>query len=63
MTKNEKEAAIVVPTPADARERLIAAGLVQPGPEPLLLSELKLETLAADASPAIEAILRGRGEK
>lgn len=63
VTKNEKEVAKIMPVPTDARERLIAAGLVQPGPKPLPLSELKLRTLARDASPAIEAIVRDREEK
>ena len=63
VTKNETEVARIVPVSADARERLIAAGLVQPRPKPLLLSELKLNSLATDASPAIEAILRDREEK
>lgn len=63
VTKNEKEVARIMPVSADAQERLIAAGLVQPGPKPLLLSELKLKSLATDASPAIEAILRDREEK
>ena len=48
MTKNEKE--VAMPVPANARERLIAAGLVQPDPEPLLLAELKLKSVAADVS-------------
>lgn len=63
VTKNQKEVARIMPVPTDARERLIAAGLVQPGPKPLLLSELKLNPLAGDASLAIAAILRDREEK
>jgi prevent-host-death family protein len=63
VTKNEKEVARIMPVPTDARDRLISAGLVQPGPKPLLLSELKLKRLTSDASPAIEAILRDREEK
>lgn len=52
-----------MPVPTDDRERLIAAGLVQPGPKPLPLSELKLKPLTADASPAIAAIVGDREEK
>src|SRR5437870_13308916 len=39
ITKNQQEVARIMPVPADARERLITAGLVQPGPKPLPLSE------------------------
>src|SRR5262245_26584594 len=63
ITKNEQEVARIMPVPADARERLMTAGLVQPGPKPLPLSELRLKPLAADASPAIGAIVRDREEK
>ncbi len=52
-----------MPASADAHERLIAAGLVQPGPKPPLLSDLKLKRLAPDASRAINAILRDRTDK
>ena len=52
-----------MPVPADAHERLIAAGLVQPGPKPRLLSELKLKPLASDASRAIDIIVRDREEE
>jgi len=62
-TKNQKEVARIMSVPADARERLIAAGLFQPGPKPLPLSQLKLKPLASDASPAIGAIVRDREEK
>jgi prevent-host-death family protein len=63
ITKNQQEVARIMPVPADARERLIAAGLVQPGPKPLPLSELRLKPLTSDASPAIAAIVRDREEK
>ena len=64
ITKNQQEVARIMPVPADARERLIAAGLVQPGPKPRLLSELKLKLkpLASDASRAIDIIVRDREE-
>ena len=52
-----------MPVPADAREHLIAAGLVQPGPKPPPLSELKLKALTSDASPAIDTIVRDREER
>ena len=65
ITKNHQEVARIMPVPADAHERLIAAGLVQPGPKPRPLSELKLKLkpLTSDASPAIGAIVRDREEK
>ena len=63
ITKNGQEVARILPASADARERLIAAGLVRPGPKPPLLSELKFKRTGTNASPAIEAILRDREEK
>jgi prevent-host-death family protein len=63
ITKNEQEVARIMPAPVDDRERLIAAGLVQPGPKPLPLSGLKLKPLMADSSPAIAAIVGDREEK
>jgi prevent-host-death family protein len=63
ITKNHQEVARIMPVPADAHERLIAAGLVQPRPKPRPLSELKLKPLASDASPAIGAIASDREEK
>jgi antitoxin (DNA-binding transcriptional repressor) of toxin-antitoxin stability system len=61
--KNQQEVARIMPVPADAHERLIVAGLVQPGPKPRPLSELDLEPLTTDASPAIGAIVRDRNER
>jgi antitoxin (DNA-binding transcriptional repressor) of toxin-antitoxin stability system len=63
ITRNQQEVARIMPVPTDAHERLIAAGLVQAGPKPRLLSELKLKPLASDASPAIDIIVRDREEK
>ena len=63
ITKNHQEVARITPVPADARERLIAVGLVHPGPKPRPLSELKFKPLTSDASPAISAIVRDREEK
>ena len=63
ITKNHQEVARIMPVPTDARERLIAAGLVQPGPKPRPLSQLKLKPLAFDASPAIGVIVRDREEE
>ena len=63
ITKNHQEVARIMPVPANAHERLLAAGLVQPGPKPRPLSELKLKALTSDASPAIGAIVRDREEK
>jgi prevent-host-death family protein len=62
ITKNNREVARITAIPTDPYERLVAAGLVRPGPKPRPLSELKLARLAADASPAIRAILRDREE-
>jgi prevent-host-death family protein len=63
ITKNQQEVARLMPVPADAHERLIAAGLVQAGPKPRLLSGLKLKPLASDASRAIDSIVGDREEK
>jgi prevent-host-death family protein len=63
ITKNQQEVARIMPVPADAHERLIAAGLIHPGPKPRLLSELKLEPLRSDASPAIDTIVRDREDE
>jgi prevent-host-death family protein len=63
ITKNQQEVARIMPVPVDAHERLIAAGLVQPGPKPRLLSELKLKPLASDASRAIDTIVRDREQE
>jgi len=63
ITKNHQEVARIMPVPADAHERLIAAGLVQPGPKPRPLSQLKLKPLSSDASAAIGVIVRDREEK
>lgn len=60
ITKNNREVARIMSVPTDPHERLVAAGLVRPGPRPRPLAELKLKPLAADASPAIGAILRDR---
>jgi prevent-host-death family protein len=63
ITKNREEVATIMPVPADTHERLIAAGLIRPGPKPARLSELKLKRVASDASPAIDAIVRDRQEQ
>jgi len=63
ITRNQQEVARIMPVPADAQERLIAAGLIQPGPKPRPLSELKLKPLATDASRAIDTIVRDRDEE
>lgn len=60
ITKNNQEVARIIPIPTTPRERLIAAGLIKAGPEPLPLGELKLEPLGTDASLAIRAILEDR---
>jgi len=62
ITRNQQEVARIMPVPVDAHERLITAGLIQPGPKPRLLSELKLKPLASDASRAIDIIVRDREE-
>ncbi len=63
ITRNGEEVARIMPASADVHQRLIVAGLVQPGPKPPLLSELKLKRVAPDASLAISAILRDREDK
>lgn len=63
ITRNQREVARIMPVSADAHERLIAAGLIQPGPKPRLLSELKLKPPASDASRAIDSIVRDREER
>jgi prevent-host-death family protein len=60
ITKNNQEVARIMPVATDPYERLVAEGLVRPGPKPRPLSELRLKTLAANASPAIRAILQDR---
>ena len=63
ITRNQQEVARIMPVPADAHERLIAAGLIQPGPKPRHLSKLKLKRVASDASRAIDSIVRDREEE
>ncbi|HWC15771.1 MAG TPA: hypothetical protein VG498_02105 [Terriglobales bacterium] len=63
ITRNQQEVARILPVPADAHERLIAVGLVHPGPQPRPLSELKVKLRAGDASPAIGMIVREREEQ
>jgi prevent-host-death family protein len=60
ITKNNQQVAEIVPIPRSARERLIAAGLVQPGAQTPPLRQLKLKGPTIDASPAIAAILEDR---
>ena len=63
ITRNQQEVARIMPVPVNAHERPIAAGLVEPGPQPRLLSELELKPLASDASPAIGIIVRDREDE
>ena len=63
ITRNQQEVARIMPVPVNAHERLIAAGLVEPGPKPRLLSELELKPLVSDASPAIGIIVRDREDE
>ena len=63
ITKNHQEVARIMAVPAGAHQRLIAAGLVRPGPKPRPLSELKLKPLTSDASSAIAVIVRDREEE
>lgn len=62
ITKNNQEVAKIIPIPRSPRERLIAVGLVRPGPQPAPLAGLKLEGPGIDASPAIAAILEDRNQ-
>lgn len=61
ITKNNREVAQITPIPTDDHERLVAAGLVRPGPKPRPLSELKLKPLG-DSTAAVRAILQDREE-
>ena len=63
ITRNQQEVARIMPVPVDAHERLIAAGLIQSGTKPRPLSELKVQPLASDASPAIGIIVRDREDE
>lgn len=62
ITKNNRAVAQITAIPTDPHERLVAAGLVRPGPKPRPLSELKLKPLGIDSSAAIRAILQDREE-
>lgn len=62
ITKNNQEVAKIIPIPRSPRERLVAAGLLQPGAQPAPLRALKLEGPKVDASAAIAAILEDRGQ-
>jgi len=46
--------------PTDSHERLVAAGLVQPGPKPRPICELELKRLSDDSTVAVRAILEDR---
>jgi antitoxin (DNA-binding transcriptional repressor) of toxin-antitoxin stability system len=62
ITRNNQQVAMITPIPSDPYERLVAAGLLRPGPKPRPLSELRLKGHKADASPAIRAIIDDREE-
>lgn len=62
ITKNKREVAMIMPIPTDPYERLVAVGLVRPGPKPRPLSELPRGARTANASPAIRGILQDREE-
>jgi antitoxin (DNA-binding transcriptional repressor) of toxin-antitoxin stability system len=62
ITKNHQEVARITAIPTDPHERLVAAGLVRPGPKPRPISELKLTPLGVDSSRAVRAILQDREE-
>src|SRR5258705_10764779 len=61
ITKNNQEVARITAIPTDPHERLVAAGLVRPGPKPRPISELKLTPLGVDSSRAVLPILQDRG--
>ena len=58
ITKSNHEVARIVPITTDLHERLVASGLVKPGSKPSLLSKLRLQAIAPDASLAIHTILQ-----
>ncbi len=63
ITKNNREVARITPIPVNPHQRLVAAGLVRPGPKPRLLAGLKLEALKEDSSAAISAIIEDRDNR
>jgi len=63
ITRNNQEVARIVAIPSNPHERLVAAGLVRPGPKPLPLADLKIATAKADASAAIRAIIADRDDR
>ncbi len=63
ITKNNQEVAGITPIPVNPHQRLVAAGLVRPGPKPRPLAGLKLEALKKDSSAAIRAIIADRGNR
>jgi prevent-host-death family protein len=62
ITKNNQEVARITAIPTDPHERLVAAGLLRPGPKPRPISGLKLTPLGVDSSRAVPAILRDQEE-
>ena len=63
ITRNNQEVAKIMPIPSRPHERLVAAGLVRPGPKPPSLADWKVATAKADASAAIGAILSDRDDR
>ena len=62
ITRNNQEVAMM-PIPSKPHQRLVAAGLVRPGPKPRPLADLKLGAAKANASPAIRAIIDDRNDR
>jgi prevent-host-death family protein len=63
ITKNNREVARITPIPVNPHQRLVAAGLVRPGPKPRPLAGLKLGALKGDSSAAISAIIEDRDNR
>jgi prevent-host-death family protein len=63
ITRNNQEVARIMPVPSRPHERLVAAGLVRPGPKPRPLADLKLVTIKEDSSAAIRAIIADRDDR
>jgi prevent-host-death family protein len=63
ITRNNQEVAMIVPIPSKPHQRLVAAGLVRPGPKPRPLADLKLGAAKANASPAIRTIIDDRNDR
>lgn len=63
ITRNNQEVARIMPIPSRPHDRLVAAGLVRPGPKPQSLAGWKRETAGVNATAAIGAIIADRDDR